>query len=279
MEVLKDCAETFDDTLWLLSLLSRKRLTYYSGNALFVPDKDSKASFRKAIICRNRHLGYENSMGYGEHEFELLIHPDKLKTNLFQDLLTNYSNSKYHDAIYRAIMYVLMSYERAYFEAYIGVVYLALETLVAGLSSDKDSNTNKVLELNSFKALVGQLSQIIHKEVKNNRDADLLIKNIERTNYVESSSFADRLLSLLKQYNVPFEKLWVQGVDIEAKLREIIRRRNLYIHKGEIGDHGQYLYDFARLRTLVELWILKLLDSPDDAISIGSLSNLAPIDN
>jgi len=274
----RDLSEIFDDTLWLISFLSRKRLTWYAGDAVFLPNEHSKASYQKATIRRDIHLGYESSMGYGEHEFDLLIAPDKLKAGLFQELLTNYSSSKYHDAIRRAMIHILMSYERAYLETHVGIAYLALETLVAGLSPDKDGENSELLESNTFKSLANKIQQVIQQEKITEDIASKLSNNLAKINFAEAPSFANRLLSLLRQSKVPLERLWPSGVNVDTKLREIIRRRNLYIHKGEISDFDQYLYDFARLRTLVELWILKLLDCPDEAINPNYLTSIAPID-
>jgi hypothetical protein len=276
--LLKDFAKTFDDTLWLISLLSRKRLAWYAAEVMYFPNENSKLAFQKAIIRRNLHLGYENTMGHEEHESDMLIPPDKLKTGLFQELLTNYTNSKHQKAIQRAIMYILISYEEAYFEAHIGIVYLALETLVADLSPSRAKENTKLVETTSFKHLTEKLEQVIHQEVKDENIALKLIENLIKINSTKSPSLANRLLLLLQQHKVPLNRLWPSGVNIEKKLREIIGRRDLYIHKGEIGDFDEYLYDFARLRTLVELWILKLLNCPEDAIIQSYLINLEPID-
>src|SRR5258708_2769035 len=80
INILKECTGILDDSLWLISLLSRKRLTLYAGDASYIPNENSKSRFHKAMIHRNLHLGYESAMGYGEHESDLLISPNKLKT-------------------------------------------------------------------------------------------------------------------------------------------------------------------------------------------------------
>jgi len=276
--LLRDCVEVFDDSLWLISLLSRKRLAWYAGEAMLIPDDNVKIPFRKATIHRNLHLGYESTLGYGEHESDLLIAPNKLKTELFQELLTNYTTSEYHGAIQRAIIYVLMSYEEAYFEAHMGMAYLALETLVAGLSPSREKGNTKLLASASFKLLATQLKQVISKEVNDKSIAIGLIENLDKINSTKPRSFASRLLSLLQQYKVPINRLWPSGINIDKKVREIIGRRDSYIHEGEISDFDEYWYDFVRLRTLVELWILKLLNCPDDVIDQHYLTSLAPID-
>jgi hypothetical protein len=278
-QILQDAAETFDDTLWLISFLSRKYLAWYAGDALFMPSDHSKLYPQHAIVRRNKNSRIGIPKEYGEHEFDLLISSDHLKKGLFQKLLINYEQSKYKDAIRRAIMHVLVSFDDGgYFETNIGVSYLAIETLVAGLSSDKNKSDNKIITDHNFGDLTTKIKQTISQEISDTNTAAKIIKNIEKLNYAESPSLADRLLSLLRQYNVPLERLWPPGTKVDTELRKIIRRRNLYIHKGEVDNFDQYLYDFARLRTLVELWILKLLDCPDDVINKDYLTNLAPID-
>jgi len=72
---------------------------------------------------------------------------------------------------------------------------------------------------------------------------------------------------LLEKYKVPVAQLWAPDSNIKEQLHQIIKRRNLYIHQGRIEDFHQYYRDYTRLRILVELWILKLLECPDEAIN------------
>ena len=322
--ILQELSQIFDDTLWLLSLLSRRRITWYAGEAVYLPGNNSQTkNFKKAFIHRERHLGYEGTMGFGEHEIDLLITADTLRGQLFQTLLTSYNSSRYKETIQQAIIYVLMTYERSYLEAYIGIIYLALETLISGLGGEIKNKPQKLLKPSEFKKLRKILGEITEEEIKDSRKYQEIVNRFEvlnrpiHSNILETNLFSDlcvkfekaitqnitdpkksheltsrlkelnrltrppiikRLMALLERYEVPIAKLWPPETNIELELSKIINRRDLYIHKGEITDIEQSLYDFARLRNLVELWILKILGYPDEAINWLGLINVMPID-
>lgn len=276
-DILRDCAETFDDTLWLISFLSRKRLSWYSGNALFVPSKGSKAPFHHAIICRDRHLGYENAMGYGKNVSDLFVSPDKLKQGLFQQLLQNYEKSKYKEIIRQAIIYLLITYERGYIETDIGISYLALETLVSGIFPDLQGDISDLLSKDKFNSLATQLEKVIRENTLNPEITQKMIGRFGKLNHAKSATLAERAIVILDAYKVGWINLWPKNAEVITELSRIIDRRNEYIHEGRINNYDAYLYDFARIRHLVELLILKLLDCPDDSIDMRALMNFMPI--
>jgi len=262
-------------------------------------------------------------MGFGEHDIDLLISKDTLRGKLFQTLLTSYNSSPYKETIQQAIIYILMTYERSYLEAYIGIIYLALETLISGFGGEIKSKPQKLLKPSEFKKLRKILGNITGKEIKDGRKAKEIINRFEVLNHpidsniLETNLFSDlhakfekaiihnitdskkshelinrlkelnrltrppmikRLMTLLEKHEVPIAKLWPPETNIELELSKIVSRRDLYIHKGEITDIEQSLYDFARLRNLVELWILKILGYPDEAVNWLGVINLMPID-
>ena len=175
--------------------------------------------------------------------------------------------SQYKTIIQRTIPFLLMSYEQGYFESHIANTYSALETMIAGLSSDSNEETGNSLSANDFKRLTRKIKTVIHAEVTDPKIYNGITRKLGELN---RRPILDRLLALLKQYSVPVEKVWSSNTDIATELGKIIKRRNLYIHQGRIDDFGQYYDDYSRLRVLIELWILRLLDCPDDSINDAS---------
>ena len=79
---------------------------------------------------------------------------------------------------------------------------------------------------------------------------------------------------LLEKRRVDAAMLWPPGADIPSELRELLKRRHVYIHQGKLlsgADSAPYIFDFYRLQGLVELWILRLLGCPDTAINPRAL--------
>lgn len=157
-----------------------------------------------------------------------------------------------------------MSYEQGYFESHIANTYAALETIVAGLSSNGDDDISDSLTSKDFKQLTRKLKAVIKEEVEDEKIRERIVGKLGDLN---RRPILDRLMALLDKYKVPLKKIWSSTTDIKAELGKIIRRRNLYIHQGRIDDFSQYYDDYSRLRILIELWILKLLECPEESIN------------
>jgi hypothetical protein len=158
-------------------------------------------------------------MGAGESQLDLLIPPKELRKELFQKSITNYETSEHKEVIRRTIPYILMSYERGYLEAYIGNAYLALESLVAGLSPDRDDTVAQLLQPAAFKRLTKKIKRTIHEEVQDQATAQGIIKKLGELN---RPSFLDRLMKLIEKYDVAVAMLWPPGANIESELCDIL---------------------------------------------------------
>ena len=104
--------------------------------------------------------------------------------------------------------------------------------------------------------------------------ANSIIKKIPE---LRRRAFLESLLALIEIFQINLGLLWPPDVDIEGQLAEILHRRNLLIHQGKMEVPSQYFYDFIRIQKLVELWILRLLDCPEEVINNHALWFDAPI--
>ena len=73
-------------------------------------------------------------------------------------------------------------------------------------------------------------------------------------------------MKLLGKDKVAAERFWPSGADIEQELKDLLNRRNDFIHKGIFPSDEDYKNDTYRLQHLLELWVLRLLDCPYDAM-------------
>ena len=272
-EIINELRGVLDDALWFVSFLSRRRIAWYSAEAVFIPGDGPTKRFQKAIAHRQQWLGYHSETEKELSWTDLLITPNTLRDGLLQPLLDSYQSSPHKAVIRRTIPYILVSYETGYFEGHIGSAYSAIESLVDGLDSDEGGKDLCILDFEQFVPLVSKLKSTIESEVKDTQVARALTKNLHKLNRTSNSarSFVDKLLGLLSEKQVPVNRVWPAGADLQEELREIRRRRDIYIHQGAIDDLNQYYNDFVRIRTLVELWILKLLDCPDSAINYRAI--------
>jgi len=175
-DILQELPKVLDETLWLVSFLSRKRIAWYAGDLMFRPNTGPTQDFKQAIILRQSWLGYESQVGAGKSWSDLLVHPKELRKGLFRELLTNYEKSVYKKVIRRTLPYILMSYERGYLEAHIGNVYSALESLMAGFRSETDNINPHFLQPDTFNQLAVKIEQVIAEEVEDQEVAQGITK-------------------------------------------------------------------------------------------------------
>lgn len=262
-KLIKELPDSFDETFWLISFLSRKRIVWYGADIAALPNKENPA-FRQAVAYRQSWLGFYQDQDREQSWIDMVLKLEDLRNGLFEELLKNYQSSQYKTTIRRTIPFLLMSYEQGYFESHIANTYAALETIVAGLSSNSNDDTNDSLASKDFKQLTRKIKAVIKEEIVDEKIRDRIIGKLGDLN---RRPILDRLMSLLDKHKVPLEKVWTSTTDIKDELGKIIRRRNLYIHQGRIDDFGQYHDDYSRLRIIIELWILKLLECPEESIN------------
>jgi hypothetical protein len=269
-DILASLEQELQEALWLLSFLSRKRVVWYEAEALFLPKDNLSQDPRKAVARRNAWFGYEKELVSPSDD--LLVKQGRLKDGLFQQLLDSYVSSSHYDTIRQTIVYLLVSCERAYIENEYTSVYIAFECLVYGLG--KEHSKDLLLRSNQFKKLAKKLREVVRDSVQDEETVQRIIKKLPE---LRRCPFIDQLSDLLEEYDLDIAALWPPGIDVEEELRSLIKRRNVYLHQGRMEDVEAYVFDLDRLRSLVELWILKLLNCPDEALNPAATGRLVSI--
>ncbi|HAL17236.1 MAG TPA: hypothetical protein DCP32_10955 [Anaerolineaceae bacterium] len=256
----------FED-LSLLSFIGRKRISLIEVNAMLEVDGKVKSAF-----ARYRSWGGFYNLPSDKSQLRQLIRPRSLQDGVFKSLVENYRISPFKSVIDRTIPYLLTSYEDGYVETHLINAYASLESMVDGIGSK--FSLEFLLGNNPFKRLSRKIEDLVHEVVKDDENANGIIKKIPE---LRRRSFLDRLLFLLNEQGVNTKLIWPRGTDERVEFHKLLKRRNLLIHTGTIDQDEIWRFDLNRVQKLVELWILKLLDCPEDAISEYSLWRGAPI--
>jgi len=271
---------TLDKPLLLLSFLNRRYITWYAAHATFIPNETSPEGFRG---IRRAVAHYKRFEGYGSHTqtslwLDVPVEAQTLKNGLFQQLLANLENSPYYHVIHKTIPHLLKSHEGGYFQGRLGSVYLALESLVDGLS--EEDSVSFLLNSSRFKKLSKKLRDLIRDEIAEQEVSKGIINKLSE---LRRRSFLDRFLVIFKKhgvgtilgavldklYELNYSKLRYRSTsDILISLEEVIKRRNIHIHQGKLDS--EHYNDLSLLQNLVELWLLKLLNCPDEAINASA---------
>lgn len=264
--ILLNLREILDDALWLLSFLGRKRTAWYQGEAVFSPEEYSSGSIRAATARREQWLGFQNDEKAAASSGDVLVRQNLLRDGLFQQLLANYQASQFHDTIRRIIPFLLGAHESGYFEAQYVSAWSALEGLVDDLGEEAD--VTYLLKRGAFDRLSKKLRDFIRSEVK---DGDIAAGVITKLPELRRRSFRERLEILVEEYGLNLARLWPAGSDIVSELRDLVQRRDVFVHRGRMDDLDLYASDLRHVQRLVELWTLRLLDCPDEATNASAL--------
>jgi len=268
--VLTSLEEELERSLWLLSFLGRKRIVWYEAELDFLPNEPLSRDHRRAIARREAWFGYQE-----EREVRALNMPVKqesLRDGLFQQLLNHFESSPYRSTIHQAIVHLLVASERVYMANQYTSVYTAFECLVHSLA--KRCAVDTLMGNSRFKKLSRRLRKVIRCSVQDGNAAEGVIKKLPE---LRRRVFGDQLSRLLDKCSLDIAKLWPPGVDVGEEIKGLIKRRNIYLHQGSMEDSDAYVYDLDRLRSLVELWILKLLGCPEEAVNEIAIGRLVPV--
>jgi hypothetical protein len=265
--ILYQLPQFLDDDFSLLSFIGRQRIVCYEATASI---DDNKTKFK--AFCRYKSWRGFYNLPSDQSFLRSLIRPKALQEGVFDHLLKAFQSSPYKAIIAKTIPYLITSYEDGYVETHLVQAYAALESMVDGIG--ETLNQSYLLGNGPFDKLAGKIRELIRAEVNDSDIAQGIIKKLPE---LRRKSFLDRLLFLLEAQKINTELIWPPETDEAKEFHELLKRRNLLIHTGSVGQGDISLFDLNRVQKLVELWILKLLDCPDDAINEYSLWQGAPI--
>lgn len=270
--LVSNLSDALDEPLWILSFLARRRVVWHSAEAEFISDQShNTADVRRVVAQRRCWLGYDDWTEGGNSRHWPLVKRQALSDGLFQTMVSEYLGSAHKEVIHRTIAYILMAHERVYMESQIGSAYLALESMVSGLGPDDDPEVGNILSNSVFRRLSKAIKKSLEEAAPNESVVSAMKEKLAELN---RRTILEKLLVLLERYAVPVRKIWSEQYDLKGELHSIIKRRNDYIHKGTMGDLRLYYADMTRLTNLLELWALKVLDCPDEAIDDRSIQRV-----
>jgi hypothetical protein len=270
-DALEIVRNRLDNIFWLLSFLGRKRIDWYSCEIIYLPEKGAKGKIRYLIGNRYPSSDFKFALNKSKSWLDLLVKRSGLINNGLQNLIDNFEHHQNKQGILRSIKNLVISYEEeGYLESLMGNAYAALECLVNSFDNP-NSYKGRVIDQQRFKLLRTKISDLINSEVDDPNVAnELSIRIPEINNRGRKKSFDNRLFDLLKKINLPIDKIFPPGVDITEKLLELNKRRQFFIHEAKMN--AQYFIDYDRYRAISELWILKLLNYPEDQINFDAIS-------
>ncbi|MEM7119491.1 MAG: hypothetical protein AAF614_44170, partial [Chloroflexota bacterium] len=176
--------------------------------------------------------------------------------------LKNYLESEHYKILRQVFVHLIASREERYITSQYTSVYTGFECLVNGLAEYHEDA--QLLKNNEHKRIVRKLKPVIDSQITN-EDVAQNVK--DKLGELRRRAFKDKLKRLIGRYKLEINNLWPCHLDPLEELYALVNRRNIYLHQGFMENVRVYAQDRNRLQLLLELWILKLLDCPNQSIN------------
>lgn len=272
--LLEELSNMFGSAFSMISFLSRRRVDWFRVEIIYIPDDNLKRDSRKVIALRRRWLGYSRGVDERTYSYSL-VRLDHLKNGLFETLLDRFESSSLRNALDGVIVHLMMSHEDVYFENRYISAFTALESLVNILA--EENRVYSILDDESFRSLKRELAGVIKKTIPGKGKKEIRAALYSKLMELSRRAFIEKLLVLKDRYGLQLDELWPAECDIDCELDRLVKRRNRYLHQGIMDNFEAYFYDLNRIQNIVELWILKLLHVPEQAVNPAALGHLVPI--
>ena len=254
-----DAVDSFEEILPLLGFLGLRRLDWYELEAAVVLGKDRprvlEISARKSL-----NLPTVTELYSDTDWLYVPITKKALENKIIDLLILNLKSHKNSKALVRAIEYLLSSYEEKYLFSKLVAAYTAFETLVADLSKTNKIDTTlhgkEYVELQEY--IFSYLCTYILNEEQR---ANILQKIPELKRPPIKSTFK----KLFNHQDYPLTRFMFNNSDWHLAMGQLISRRNTLVHAGEIKQ--EHYLDLHRLHLLLQIWVLKLLNCPDEYVN------------
>jgi hypothetical protein len=232
-EAVTEVAKELEDALRLCTLLSRSRVDWFQADARFIPSTQDEElrqhTTRDVRVKRQRTLAGNRAKDSAYDYYRTPVSVEALREGLFERLLNDFRSSDLYATVNEAILQLIVSRETNYFEPSLGILYSSLEGIVDGVSNK--NNISYTLGSSAFEKLSKSIRKTIRESILDESVQKGIIAKIAE---LRRRSFKDKLIDVVKLYDVDPAKLWLEKDNLEKELYSLILRRNEFIHQGRM---------------------------------------------
>ena len=240
-----------DDLTPVLSLLSRRhvrwaRIVISTRGVQSDRPKDSTYSLIRG--SRSSHRARKS---------EALVVPARMPGDWLQNVCTTYRSLQSKATVASAIIYLIVARDSDFVDAAVANAYTAFEASLNALSSAESAFS---LSSGAFGALSSHIRKLVRDvAVARGMPDDARDAIIRKLPELRRRPLIDRAVQYLTSAGVEAGGIWPPGIGLADGLSAIIRRRNQFIHAGELGDVHQAAIDAQRLMIIVERMLVNAL--------------------
>lgn len=257
VESLCDALESeLEDLTRLLTLLSRRHVRW---SRITISTRWKQGEYRD-FATYSRIRGSRSS--HRVREIDPLVVPGRMPDEWLQQLLTRYRTLDSKDSVAAAIIYLIVARDSGFVDARIANAYTAFEASLNALSDEASSFS---LPSAAFSKLASKVRTVVREfAVSRDLPADTLEEIIKKVPELRRRPIVDRAIEYITSNAIDTSGIWPVEISLTDVLGAIFRRRNQFIHTGELGEIHQVSVDAQRLMTLTERMLLQALGVKDD---------------
>ncbi len=207
--------DEIDPILRLLSFLSRQQVYWRRVQVTSELDRQPDAATEVERFEQLRAGVGDDS----ERDRERLVNPYRLGNHLFS-LVEHLNASPYRESLLLAMLYTVSAQNARFVETSLLHAFTAWETITNGVSSVEKKD--KILDGGIFAKLRAELRVLIKSFVDRENLRSEIVSDIDpKLGELNRLSFAPRAAELLERCKVPWEDLWLPGLDLLTCVRQV----------------------------------------------------------
>ena len=204
---------------------------------------------------------------------EPLINVYTVPDDVLDHMVRALADTPYRKVLESSMQHVTAANQAPFVEAAFVSAFTALETLTNGIN--KIDKSHKILGSADFSRLRSTVKGAIATYLANRADADTILQRVEKKlPELNRPPVVDRVEELIVKHGVEWSDLWPQDTDLQDALQKLFKRRNDFIHSGQLISVTQADTDAKRTTILTERSIYALLNGDPGWVSHLAYSDL-----
>ena len=262
-ELLERVAASLELPLILFSLLSRRTIEWFDLSLYIQTSTGERIEARRRIEPR--------FFDPNDRDELPLLDEHDLGEGVFTSMLVALTEFERHTDLVRSVRYLLGSYRNDTVDTNFLLAVSAFETLINALEAAHPMEDRLGVE---WRVLLGALRRVVRCYCRRRRLDDSVAGMLQsKLADLRRMSFTSKARYHLQRLEVDTTHLWLNyhtAVDQFAEgLAAAYRTRSALVHNTSIADLGRLISDLARIQSLLERTVMRLLGGPKPHISEG----------
>lgn len=265
--IVENVNEYLNELMWFFSFLCRAYVQWYQLDIVYTPSKDGervrliKAFSDPSANLRNPPMDDVVILAHSS-----IFGKQKPDCSSLAIAIENYMKSDERNEIKKIIVFVMLTHIKGFLEHDLFVIYTAIEMIVDTYSKSNSKTEKRIRRLESrIKQFINEIDYSELSDTEKQQVIEKLPELRRRAWFSRLKDLYSDIIDELAKANVLPESLTPK--EFYKEIRQVIRRRNNYIHQGYLESFDYAQTDISLLRFLIGIWILQFLGFPVHSVN------------